>query len=347
MTGQFLRACWRQPTDYTPVWFMRQAGRYLPEYRRLRERYKMLELCRHPELAAEVTLMPLRRFPLDAAIIFADLITPLEATNIPFDLQEGVGPVIAHPIRSPADVDHLYVPDTDEIAPNTLQAIRLVKAELNSIPLIGFAGAPFTLASYLLEGKGTREFTVTKQFMFTETKAWHRLMEKLTKLVVQFVRGQVRAGADAIQIFDSWVGCLSPQDYREFVLPHMKRLFAETADLKVPRIHFGTGTAALLPLLKEAGGEVIGLDWRVALGSAWQSLNFSVAVQGNLDPAALLAPFSFVRERTLEILRQANGRPGHIFNLGHGILPQTHPDQVARLVDLVHEVTSRKETLLS
>lgn len=326
---------------------MRQAGRYLPEYRRLRERYKLLELCRHPELAAEITLMPLRRFPLDAVIIFADLITPLEATNIPFDLQEGVGPVIAHPIRSPADVDQLSVPDTEEIAPNTLQAIRLVKTELNGIPLIGFAGAPFTLASYLLEGRSTREFTVTKQFMFTEPEAWHRLMEKLTKLIVQFVRAQVRSGADAIQIFDSWVGCLSPQDYREFVLPHMKRLFAETADLKVPRIHFGTGTAALLPLLKEAGGEVIGLDWRVALGLAWQSLNFSVAVQGNLDPAALLAPFSFVRERTLEILRQANGRPGHIFNLGHGILPQTHPDQVARLVDLVHEVTSRKERLLS
>ncbi len=341
MKDRFLRACWRQPTDCTPVWFMRQAGRYLPEYRRLREQYTLREICQHPELAAEVTLMPLRRFPLDAAIIFADLMTPLEAMGIAFELREGVGPIVTQPIRFPADVERLRVPAEDEIAPATLEAICLVKAELNGTPLIGFAGAPFTLASYLLEGRGTRDFVATKQFMFSEPQAWHRLMEKLTELVVRFLRAQVRAGVDALQVFDSWVGCLCPCDYREFVLPHMKRLFEETADLGVPRIHFGTGTATLLPLMKGAGGEVIGLDWRLPLDEAWQLLGNDVAVQGNLDPAALLAPFELLRTRTLDILRRAGNRTGHIFNLGHGILPQTDPGNVARLVDLVHEATQR------
>jgi len=320
---------------------MRQAGRYLPEYRKLREKYGFLELCKNPELAAEITLMPLRRFPLDAAIIFADLMTPLEAAGVKFELREGVGPIIEEPVRSLKDVENLFVPESDEIAPETIQAIHFVKRELKGIPLIGFAGAPFTLASYLVEGKGTRDFALTKQFMFSEPKAWHRLMEKLTNLVVRFLKAQVSAGADAVQIFDSWVGCLSPDDYKAFVLPHMKRLFEETDELGVPRIHFGTGTAALLTLMKEAGGEVIGLDWRVHLDEAWQRLNFEVAVQGNLDPATLLGPFEFVRERTLDILKRAGGRTGHIFNLGHGILPQTDPDNIARLVDLVHSASQQ------
>lgn len=337
MKDRFLKACNREPTDCTPIWLMRQAGRYLPEYRKLRERYGLLELCKNPELAAEVTLMPLRRFALDAAIIFADLMTPLEAMGVKFELREGVGPVIENPIRSLPDVEKLSM--VEEIAPDTLKAIGFVKSELNGIPLIGFAGAPFTLASYLVEGKGTRDFALTKQFMFSEPKAWHLLMEKLTTLVVRFLREQVKAGADAVQIFDSWVGCLSPEDYRSFVLPHMKRLFEETAQLKVPRIHFGTGTASLLKLMKEAGGEVIGLDWRVELDAAWQALNFDTAVQGNLDPATLLGPFEIVRKKTIEILRRAGGRPGHIFNLGHGVLPQTDPDMVARLVDLVHSAS--------
>jgi uroporphyrinogen decarboxylase len=318
---------------------MRQAGRYLPEYRKLRERYGLLELCKNPELAAEVTLMPLRRFPLDAAIIFADLMTPLEAMGVKFELREGIGPIIEDTVRSPSDVDRLSVPDGEEIAPQTLQAIKLVKKQLDGTPLIGFAGAPFTLASYLVEGKGTRDFAATKQFMFSEPKAWHALMEKLTTVVIRFLRAQVEAGADALQVFDSWVGCLSPEDYREFVLPHMKRLFEETADLDVPRIHFGTNTTTLLAMMKEAGGEVIGLDWRIPLDVAWQTLNFEVAVQGNLDPATLLGPFELVRQRTLDILKRAAGRPGHIFNLGHGILPQTDPDTVARLVDLVHSAS--------
>lgn len=341
MRDRFLKACKRQKTDCTPVWFMRQAGRYLPEYRKLREKYGFLELCKNPELAAEITLMPLRRFPLDAAIIFADLMTPLEAAGVKFELREGVGPIIEEPVRSLKDVENLFVPESDEIAPETIQAIHFVKRELNGIPLIGFAGAPFTLASYLVEGKGTRDFALTKQFMFSEPKAWHRLMEKLTNLVVRFLKAQVSAGADAVQIFDSWVGCLSPDDYKAFVLPHMKRLFEETDELGVPRIHFGTGTAALLTLMKEAGGEVIGLDWRVHLDEAWQRLNFEVAVQGNLDPATLLGPFEFVRERTLDILKRAGGRTGHIFNLGHGILPQTDPDNIARLVDLVHSASQQ------
>lgn len=342
MTDRFLRACYRQETDCTPVWFMRQAGRYLPEYRRLRERYGLMELCRHPELAAEITLMPVHRFAVDAAIIFADLMTPLEAMGVDFEVQEGVGPIIVHPIRSPDDVQKLPVPDDDAIAPATMQAIQIVKGELNGLPLIGFAGAPFTLASYLVEGGPSRDFAQTRAFMFRHPKAWHQLMAKLTETVVRYITAQVQAGADAVQIFDSWVGCLSPTDYCEFVLPHMCQLFERTAPLGVPRILFGTGTATLLPLMRQVGSEVIGLDWRVPLDEAWQALDFAVAVQGNLDPAVLLADWAVVERHTMNILRQAKGKAGHIFNLGHGILPQTDPSIVARLVDFVHEVTDRQ-----
>ena len=342
MTDRFLRACYRQETDCTPVWFMRQAGRYLPEYRRLRERYGLMELCRHPELAAEITLMPVHRFAVDAAIIFADLMTPLEAMGVDFEVQEGVGPIIAHPIRSPDDVQKLPVPDDDAIAPATMQAIQIVKGELNGLPLIGFAGAPFTLASYLVEGGPSRDFAQTRAFMFRHPKAWHQLMAKLTETVVRYITAQVQAGADAVQIFDSWVGCLSPTDYCEFVLPHMCQLFERTAPLRVPRILFGTGTATLLPLMRQAGSEVIGLDWRVPLDEAWQALDFAVAVQGNLDPAVLLADWAVVERHTMNILRRTKGKAGHIFNLGHGILPQTDPSIIARLVDFVHEVTDRQ-----
>ncbi|MDT7898358.1 MAG: uroporphyrinogen decarboxylase [Armatimonadota bacterium] len=342
MTDRFLRACYRQETDCTPVWFMRQAGRYLPEYRRLRERYGLMELCRHPELAAEITLMPVHRFAVDAAIIFADLMTPLEAMGVDFEVQEGVGPIIVHPIRSPDDVQKLPVPDDDAIAPATMQAIQIVKGELNGLPLIGFAGAPFTLASYLVEGGPSRDFAQTRAFMFRHPKAWHQLMAKLTETVVRYITAQVQAGADAVQIFDSWVGCLSPTDYCEFVLPHMCQLFERTAPLRVPRILFGTGTATLLPLMRQAGSEVIGLDWRVPLDEAWQALDFAVAVQGNLDPAVLLADWAVVERHTMNILRRTKGKAGHIFNLGHGILPQTDPSIVARLVDFVHEVTDRQ-----
>lgn len=320
---------------------MRQAGRYLPEYRRLRERYGLMELCRHPELAAEVTLMPVRRFAVDAAIIFADLMTPLEAMNIPFEVQEGIGPTLPEPFRSPDAVQKLSVPDGDAIAPFTMQAIRIVKRELKGLPLIGFAGAPFTLACYLIEGGPSRDFAQTRSFMFRYPNAFHQLMAKLTEMVIRYITAQVQAGADAVQIFDSWVGCLSKADYRQFVLPHMNFLFERTASLKVPRILFGTQTATLLPLMRQVGSEVIGLDWRVPLDEAWQTLDFAVAVQGNLDPAVLLADWQLIAQRTLEILRQAEGRAGHIFNLGHGLLPQTNPSVVARLVDFVHETTLR------
>jgi uroporphyrinogen decarboxylase len=342
MTDRFLRACYRQETDCTPVWFMRQAGRYLPEYRRLRERYGLMELCRHPELAAEITLMPVHRFAVDAAIIFADLMTPLEAMGVDFEVQEGVGPIIVHPIRSPDDVQKLPVPDDDAIAPATMQAIQIVKGELNGLPLIGFAGAPFTLASYLVEGGPSRDFAQTRAFMFRHPDAWHQLMAKLTETVVRYITAQVQAGSDAVQIFDSWVGCLSPTDYCESVLPHMCQLFERTAPLRVPRILFGTGTATLLPLMRQVGSEVIGLDWRVPLDEAWQVLNFAVAVQGNLDPAVLLADWAVVERHTMNILRRTKGKAGHIFNLGHGILPQTDPSIVARLVDFVHEVTDHQ-----
>lgn len=318
---------------------MRQAGRYLPEYRRLRERFSLTEICHNPELVVQVTLMPLRRFPLDAAIIFADLMTPLRAMGIPFELVEGVGPVVSDPIDSRVDVERLAIPEPGEIAPETIEAIRMAKGELNNVPLIGFSGAPFTLASYLLEGGPSRDFVRTKGFMFRDPKGWHALMEKLTEITIRYLKAQVEAGADALQIFDSWVGCLNPDDYREFVLPHMKRLFSETEKLGVPRIHFGTGTATLLPLMREAGGEVIGLDWRIPLDEAWRCLGFSVAVQGNLDPTVLLAPFEIVADRAGDVLRRAGGRSGHIFNLGHGILPQTPPDQIARLTDLVHDLS--------
>ncbi len=342
MRDRFLRACRRQPTDCTPVWFMRQAGRYLPEYRRLRERYGLMELCRHPELAAEITLMPVRRFAVDAAIIFADLMTPLEGMGIELEVQEGVGPVIAQPIRSLEDVRQLLVPNDEALAPATMQAIQIVKGELNGLPLIGFAGAPFTLASYLLEGGPSRDFAQTRAFMFRHPEAWHQLMTKLTETIIRYITAQVRAGVDAVQIFDSWVGCLNPTDYRKFVLPYMRQLFERTAPLGVPRILFGTGTATLLPLMRQVGSEVIGLDWRVPLDEAWQTLDFAVAVQGNLDPAVLLADWQVVKGRTIDILRQAEGKMGHIFNLGHGILPQTDPSIVARLVDFVHEATERQ-----
>ena len=341
MRDRFLRACRRQPTDCTPVWFMRQAGRYLPEYRRLRERYGLMELCRHPELAAEITLMPVRRFAVDAAIIFADLMTPLEGMGIELEVQEGVGPVIAQPIRSLEDVRRLLVPDDEVLAPATLQAIQIVKGELNGLPLIGFAGAPFTLASYLLEGGPSRDFAQTRAFMFRHPEAWHQLMTKLTETIIRYITAQVRAGVDAVQIFDSWVGCLNPTDYRKFVLPYMRQLFERTAPLGVPRILFGTGTATLLPMMRQVGSEVIGLDWRLPLDEAWQTLDFAVAVQGNLDPAVLLADWQVVKGRAMDILRQAKGKWGHIFNLGHGILPQTDPSIVARLVDFVHEATER------
>jgi len=334
---RFLQACRRQPVDRTPVWLMRQAGRYLPEYRKIRERHSLLEICRTPELAVEVTLQPLRRFALDAAIIFADLLLPFEPMGVDFEFAAGEGPVIHTPVRDAGAVERLRPVDPDESLGYVLEAIRMVRPELGGAALIGFAGAPFTLASYLIEGGSSRNYLHTKRLMYQDPATWHGLMRKLSIVVSDFLRAQIRAGAQAVQLFDSWVGALSPADYREYVLPHSRFVFEALAHLDAPKIHFGTGTSSLLELMRDAGGEVIGIDWRIDLDMAWERLGPRVAVQGNLDPVALFGPPHVLKQRVQEILGRAAGRPGHIFNLGHGILPETQPESVAAMIQTVHE----------
>jgi len=337
MNDRFLRACRRQTVDATPVWFMRQAGRYMSEYRALRERYSMLELCLTPDLAAEITLQPVRRLPIDAAIIFSDLLLPLQPLGLPFDFVKAEGPRVERPIRTEADIDALSRFEPRERLAPVLDAIRLVKSELSGlVPLIGFAGAPFTLASYAIEGGHSTHYAHTKALMYGNPAAWHRLCGLFADTVADYLAAQVEAGADAVQVFDSWVGALGPADYREFVLPHSRSIFERLKATGAPTIHFGTGTATLLSLVAEAGGDVIGADWRIPLDDAWGLIGGQRAIQGNLDPTLLLAP----RERLLagadDVLRRAGGRPGHIFNLGHGILPGTRVDQVEALANRVH-----------
>ncbi|WP_322799306.1 uroporphyrinogen decarboxylase, partial [Thermoflexus sp.] len=332
---RFLRACRRERVNATPVWFMRQAGRYLPEYRALRERYGFLELCRHPELAAEITRMPLRRFEVDAAILFSDLSLPLLGMGIRLAIREGVGPVIESPIQRVADLARLRLLEPEIDLPFVLETIRGLRAELR-VPLIGFVGGPFTVACYLVEGRASRDFSQVRALMFREPGAWHALMERLTESLSRYARAQADAGVHALQIFESWIGVLNPLDYRRFVHPYLQRLIASLRPAGIPVILFGTGTGALLEDLATAGGTVIGLDWRVPLNVAWARLGEQVAVQGNLDPAVLLAPIEVVVEHAARILCQAGGRPGHIFNTGHGLLPETPPDTVAQLVDWVH-----------
>ena len=339
-TPPFLAACRRQAARYTPVWLMRQAGRYLPEYRAIREKTGFLELCRTPDLAAAVTVETAVRLGVDAAIIFADILLVLEPMGAGLEFTRGDGPAIHHPVRSAADVDRLR-----EVEPGALayvaEAVRRARAALPpAIPLIGFAGAPFTLASYLIEGGSSRLYARTKAFMLADPGAWRALMERLGRAVAAYLDAQIDAGADAVQLFDSWVGCLAPADYRTHVLPHVRTLVAAVRP-GTPVIHFGTGTARLLECMRAAGGDVIGLDWRVDLDAAWSRLGHDVAVQGNLDPMALLAPVAEIRRRAAAILGQAAGRPGHIFNLGHGVLPQTPVDHVRALVDAVHELSAR------
>jgi uroporphyrinogen decarboxylase len=325
---------------------MRQAGRYLPEYREVREQHPFLEMIRTPELAVQVTLQPLQRFPLDAAIIFADLLPPLIGMGVDLTYTAGEGPSIGNPVRNPADVERLRVPSPEENVPFTLEAIRLARRELGGrVPLIGFAGAPFTLASYLVEGGSSRDQARAKAMMAGEPRAWHLLMDKLVQLVGAYLIAQVQAGAQALQIFDSWVGSLSPADYREHVLPYSRCLIEIARATTVPVIHFGTGTGGMLELLAAAGGDVIGLDWRVDLDVAWGRLGNGVAVQGNLDPAVLQAPRDVMLNRTREILERAGGRAGHIFNLGHGILPNTPIENVSALVELVHNWSPARASL--
>jgi uroporphyrinogen decarboxylase len=337
----FLSACRREPTEYTPVWLMRQAGRYMAEYRALRARFGFLELCKNPEAAAEVTLLPVERLGVDAAIIFADILLPLESMGVGLEFAKGEGPVIHRPVRSAADLAGLAHVDPQEATPFVFDAIRKVRKALSErVPLIGFAGAPFTVASYLIEGGASREYLETKRLMYGDPAAWHALMERLVKVTVGYVNGQIAAGAQAVQLFDSWVGALSPADYREFVLPHTRAVI-KGLTRGVPVIHFGTGTGGLLELLREAGGDVIGLDWRVDLADAWRRVGYDVAVQGNLDPALLLAKPAEIKRHVRAILDRAAGRPGHIFNLGHGVLPQTSPESVLELIEAVRELSAR------
>ncbi len=340
---RFLRACRREPVDTTPVWFMRQAGRSLPEFRAVRQHASLIEITRDPALCAEVTLQPVRRLGVDAAILFADIATPFTGLGVAFDIKPGVGPVIESPIACADDIARLRPFDPEEAVGPLLEAIRLIRAE-SPVPLIGFAGAPFTLACYLIEGGPSREFLRTKTFMHAEPTAWAALMEVLVETTIRYLGAQVAAGAQAVQLFDSWVGGLGPRDYAHHVAPWMGRLFDRLADLGVPRTHFGVGTAGLLRLQAAAGGDVIGLDWRIALDEGWALIG-DRAVQGNLDPALLLGPFDAVADTARWILDLAAGRSGHIFNLGHGVLPETDADDLHRLVDLVHEYTPGRNAL--
>jgi uroporphyrinogen decarboxylase len=337
--SRFLKACRREPVDATPVWFMRQAGRYMAEYRALRERHSLLDICRTPDLATEVTLQPVRRIEVDAAILFSDLLLPLEPLGLPFDFIKGEGPQLERPIQGPADIDALTRFEPREKLGYVLEAIGQIQRELGGrVPLIGFAGAPFTLASYAIEGGHSNNFARTKSLMYGQPEAWHRLCALLADVVAEYVVAQVDAGVDVVQIFDSWVGTLSAADYREFALPHTRRIFDALAG-RVPTIHFGTGTATMFPELREAGGDVIGVDWRIPIDTAWDLIGDDRAVQGNLDPTLLLGPTRRMLDQAEDILRRVGGRPGHIFNLGHGILPSTPVEHVQLLAQYVHRAS--------
>ena len=321
---------------------MRQAGRYLPEYRAVRRRFGFLDLCKNPEAAAEVTLQPVGRLGVDGAILFADILLIVEPLGVGLEFAKGEGPVIRRPVRSERDIARLGRIDVESSVPFVFETVRRVKQALaGRVPLIGFAGAPFTVASYVVEGGPSREYLHTKRLMYEEPEAWHRLLETLAEATARYLNGQIAAGAQAVQIFDSWVGVLAPDDYRAFVMPHTRALVRALTP-GIPVIHFGTGTAALLPLMRAAGGDVIGLDWRIDLDAGWAAVGHDVAVQGNLDPAVLLAKPPYIRQRVKDILDRAGGRPGHIFNLGHGVLQETPVEHVKALVDIVHELSDRR-----
>ena len=337
INDRFLKACRREPVDRTPVWFMRQAGRYMAEYQAIRRQHSILKICKTPELAAEVTLQPINRFDVDAAIIFADILLPLDAMGLGLEFVETKGPVLQHPIRTEEDIVRL--PEIGgEAFDYAFQAVRHTREALDDrVPLIGFAGAPFTLASYAIEGGSSRDYIRTKHMMYAHPEAWHKLLSKFKRVVVEYLRVQIRAGAQAIQLFDSWVGCLSPNDYEEYALPHVQAIIQSLKPEGVPLIYFGTGTATLLPLIRKTGCDVVGLDWRVQLDEAWRTIGYDVAVQGNLDPIVLGAPLPEIQRRVRDILQRAAGRPGHIFNLGHGILPHTPLEGVDAAIEYVQK----------
>lgn len=335
--SNFVRACKAQPTERTPVWFMRQAGRYMAEYRAVRKQHSLLEICKKPELAAEVTITAAEILGIDAAIIFADLLLPLEVMGLPFHFSAGEGPVIEKPVRSKEDIARLRTDRASELG-YVSEAVALVaKHFADRVPVIGFCGAPFTLASYMIEGGGSRNYIQTKKMMYNSFQVWDELMRKLVTVTSEYAAEQVRAGSDVIQVFDSWVGCLSVEDFRKYVLPRTTELIAKLKSTGVPVIYFGTDSATLLPSMKETGADVIGVDWRMPLDKAWQSIGYQGAVQGNLDPVLLFADWKEIQARAEDILHQARGRAGHIFNLGHGILPETPVENVKRLTAFVHE----------
>ena len=338
---RLLKAARREPTDTTPVWIMRQAGRYLPEYMAVRSKVTFIELCKRPELAAEVTLTAQRVLGVDAAILFADLLPMLEPMGINLEYAKGEGPVIHNPIRTAADVDRFHELETVDALQFVFDAVELIRRDLPAnIPLLGFAGAPFTLASYVIEGGGSKNYLDTKRMMYGDEGAWRTLMERLSRSLIRYINAQVDAGCQAIQLFDSWAGCLSPSDYRRYALPYTKQVIQGIRP-DAPVINFLTGNPALLPLLRETGGNVIGLDWRVDLADGWRTVGYDVGVQGNLDPVSLMADLPTLRSRAKAVLDAAGGRPGHIFNLGHGVFPEVPPDSVKALVEMVHEMGRR------
>jgi uroporphyrinogen decarboxylase len=339
--SNFVRACKCLPVDATPVWFMRQAGRYMAEYRAVRKQHSLIEICKKPELAAEVTITAAESLGVDAAIIFADLLLPLEVMGLPFHFSSGEGPKIEQPIRGAADIAKLRADRASELG-YVSEAVRLVARHFGArLPIIGFCGAPFTLASYMIEGGGSRNYVQTKTMMYNSPAAWDALMAKLVGVTSEYATEQARAGADALQVFDSWVGCLSVDDYRRYVLPRTTELVQNLQRTKVPVIYFGTDSTALLPSMKETGAEVVGIDWRIPLDQGWRSMNFRGAVQGNLDPVVLFASWNEIRPRAEDVLNRAKGRHGHIFNLGHGILPETPVENVKALAKFVHEHSAR------
>jgi uroporphyrinogen decarboxylase len=337
----FLAACRRERTPFTPVWLMRQAGRYMEDYRKLRAQYDFLELCKRPDLAAEIAVTPVERLGVDAAILFSDILLLLEPMGVGLEYTKGDGPVIHSPVRSRTTVEQLMEFEPEQALPFVFEAVRKTCAALNDkVPLIGFAGAPFTLASYLIEGGGSRNYLETKKLIYSNPGAWRPLMERLSSLIAKYLNAQIAAGAQAVQLFDSWAGCLSPGDYERFVLPHTRATIAGLTP-GIPVIHFSTGTAGYLKSLRAAGGDIVGVDWRVNLDAAWECLGHDVGIQGNLDPAALLASPREIRRRVAEILGRAGSRPGHIFNLGHGVLPETPVENVVAMVQAVHELSAR------
>jgi len=340
--ARFLDACHHKQPDATPIWFMRQAGRCLAQYRELRKRYDILTMAKTPELCAQVTLMPVEQFRVDGAVLYADIMLPLEGMGISLEIQPDIGPIIHNPVRTMQDVEALRVIDAEESTPYVMEAIRLVRNELvGKQAVIGFSGAPFTLACYMIEGRPSRDYAIAKSLMYGQPEVWNALMNKLTEVVSRYLVAQIDAGVDVVQLFDSWVGALGPSAYRRFVQPYTRRIFQAVKQTGTPTIHFGTGTASLLELMAETGGDIVSVDWRVDLDEAWECIGYDLGIQGNLDPTLLLTSWDVVEQGMNDVLRRAQNRPGHIFNLGHGVLADTDPDILRRLVDAVHETTAR------